>query len=143
MSQRNSLRWELAQALKQKTCPICWVSQKSVQRFLDGLLYENVNDPDIRRHVTAALGFCHRHAWQMRTVNGGSLGMALLHRDALQQWQNPIDQVSKPGGRTENDYRFVSEGFGAEGDAWIRAMERLSGAEGALSIIPERETKNG
>ncbi len=41
----------------------------------------------------------------------------------------------------KNDYRFVSEGFGAEGDAWIRALERLSGAAGALSMIPKRETK--
>ena len=28
----------------------------------------------------------------------------------------------------KNDYRFMSEGFGSEGDAWIRAIECLSGA---------------
>ncbi len=66
MSQRDSIRWEIDQALKQNACPICWVSQKSVQRFLDGLLYENVNDPGIRRHMPAVLGFCNRHAWQVR-----------------------------------------------------------------------------
>ncbi len=48
MSQPNSIRWELDQALKHDACPICWASQKSVQRFLDGLLYENVNDSGIR-----------------------------------------------------------------------------------------------
>jgi hypothetical protein len=237
MNQRNSIRWELDQALRQNACPICWISQKSIQRFLDGLLYENVNDPGIRRHVTAALGFCNRHAWQMRAMYGASLGIALLHRDALKQWQNQIDYVGKPDGHLDleryrkqiaqanessekclacerqadverryietllealsdreftealrqsagmchahfaqachsatqvetldalveiqtainrrliaeldefirkNDYRFVSEGLGVEGDAWIRTIERLSGAEGALSIIPKRETK--
>lgn len=227
MNQPNGIRWELDQALKQNGCPICWISQKSVRRFLDGLLYENVNDPGIRQHVTAALGFCNRHAWQMRAVNGGSLGMALLHRDALKQWQQQLDQATRVHGRGDverkqiaqanesrekclacerqaeigqryietllealpdreftdalhqsaglcrahfaqachsatqvemldalveiqmvinrrligeldefvrkNDYRFTAEGFGVEGDSWIRAIAHLAGSEGARS----------
>jgi len=227
MAPPNSLRWEIEQALTQEGCCICRVSLKGIQRYLDGLLYENVNDPGVRQHTTAALGFCNRHAWQMRAMNGGSLGLALLHRDALKQWQKQIDRVHKPNegsdlqryreevaraneskepcpacqkqaeiekryiatlleslgdaafiesfrqssglcrphlgkaiaavNQTEaldalidaqtrvnrrlaeeldefirkNDYRFTGEGFGTEGDSWIRAIARLSGAEGA------------
>jgi hypothetical protein len=227
MHSRDSTRWNLEHALSQTGCPICQLAQKGVQRFFDGLLYENANDAEIRRRVAAALGFCNRHAWQMRSVNGSALGMAFLNRDALNQWQRQLEQVQKPSGRgilerfcklaahanrakakclacerqneieqryietlieslpehdfrvalrqseglcrthyaracaaapraealetlleiqmeinarlvaeldefiRKNDYRFMSEGFGAEGNAWVRAIERLAGAEGA------------
>ena len=43
-----------------------------------------------------------------------------------QRWLGELDEFIR-----KNDYRFMSEGFGSEGDAWIRAIERLSGADGA------------
>ena len=227
MKPTDSTRWELEHALKQTHCPICGVSQKGIARFLDSLLYENANDPDIRRRVTASLGLCNRHAWEMCAAHGGSLGTALLYRDALQQWQKQLDEASIRIGRAgvkqarkqiaqanashaeclacerqadierryiavliesltdrafadalrasaglcrphfaqvcamvgdprtldalvaiqteinqrligeldefirKNDYRFMSEGFGSEGNSWIRTIERLAGAEGA------------
>ena len=227
MHSRDSTRWDLEHSLSQEGCSICRLSQKGIAHFLDGLLYESVNDPGIRHHSTQSLGFCNRHAWQMRSVNGSALGMAFLNRDALNQWQRQLEQVQKPSGRDslerfhklaahanrakakclacerqneieqryidtlieslpepdfcealrqseglcrthyarasaasprvealetlleiqmeintrlvaeldefirKNDYRFMSEGFGSEGNSWIRAIERLAGAEGA------------
>ncbi|MBM3127008.1 MAG: hypothetical protein FJ009_00050 [Chloroflexi bacterium] len=226
MHSRDSTRWDLEHALSQEGCAICRLTQKAIARFVDGLLYESVNDPGIRRRAAQALGFCHRHAWQMRAVHGSALGMAFLNRDALNQWQAQLEQVQKPRGRgvgqiskfvhhaahanrakekclvcereneieqrdlkvlieslaegdfcakfrasaglcrphfaqacdaaarvetldaliemqieinarlvaeldefiRKNDYRFMAEGFGAEGDAWMRAIERLAGA---------------
>jgi len=226
MHSRNSIRWDLDHALAQSGCSICHLTQKGITRFLDGLLYENVNDPEIRHHVTQALGFCNRHAWQIRSMHASALGMAMLNRDALNQWQRQLASPHKPSGREsekqfrkqiahanharekclacqrqneieqryvetliealpepdfaerfhqsaglcrphfaqvcdaatrvetletlrefqmeinnrlvaeldelirKNDYRFISEGLGAEGDAWIRAIARLGGAEG-------------
>ena len=227
MTAHDSTRWDLEHALSSEGCPICHVSQKGIARFFDSLLYENANDPGIRQHMTASLGLCNRHAWQMRAAHGSSLGTALLYHDALQQWQKQLDTASEPNARAsvgqmrqqiaqanapqakclacerqadierryiavliesladhafadalrasaglcrphfaqacdatketkmlnalaeiqseinqrllgeldefirKNDYRFMGEGFGAEGDSWIRALERLSGAEGA------------
>ena len=224
MTAHDSTRWDLEHALSSEGCPICRVTQVGAARFLDELLYESVNDPDTRRRATKSLGFCNSHAWQLRSRHGSSLGIALLYRDALQQWQNQLDAVSQPNGRAsagqlrqqfaqanapqakclacerqadierryiavliesladrafadalrasaglcrphfaqasdatketktldalaeiqsainqrllgeldefirKNDYRFMGEGFGAEGDSWIRALERLSGA---------------
>jgi AraC-like DNA-binding protein len=223
MSSRDSTRWDLEHALSPKSCAICRLSQKGIARFVDGLLYESVSDPDVRRRAAQSLGFCHRHAWQMRTAHGSALGIAFLNRDALNQWQAQLERAHKPRAPLErfreqvahashaekeclvcerqneieqrgiqtlleslleqgfrdtlrqsaglcrphfaqacaaaaraetlqalveiqmeinahllaeldefirkNDYRFMAEGFGAEGDAWIRAIERLAGAE--------------
>jgi len=30
----------------------------------------------------------------------------------------------------KHDYRFTKEGFGKEGDSWIRAIEKMIGKEG-------------
>lgn len=221
MNSRDSTRWDLEHALGEAGCAVCRLVRVGVQRFFDGLLYEHANDATMRRRVANALGFCNRHAWQMRAY-GGALGIALLNRDALQQWQQQLEHVPTSGGveharrvlahanrgnaqcwacekqdeiearviaalvlalaeddfrarlhasaglcrphfaracatapRAEtlhtlveiqiavnarllvevdefirkNDYRFLTEGFGAEGDAWIRSTERLTGAE--------------
>ena len=225
MHSRDSTRWDLEHALSQAGCAICRLTQKGIARVVDGLLYESVNDPDVRRRSAQALGFCNRHAWQMRSVHGSALGMAFLNRDALNQWQAQLEQARESRGRgtlerfrkqaahanhakgkcllcerqheieqryaetlnaaiaddtfrdalrqsaglclphfaqacelatrvetletlleiqmeinarligeldefiRKNDYRFMAEGFGAEGDSWIRAIERLAGAE--------------
>jgi hypothetical protein len=227
MHSRDSTRWDLERALTHEGCPICRLSQRGIARFIDGLLYESVNDPGIRHHTANSLGFCNRHAWQMRAVHGSALGMGFLNRDALNQWQSQLEHMEKPKGRgilerlrkqaahashakekclacvrqsemdrryvdtlneslpehdfcealrlsqglcrqhfsqacaaaphveilqsllkiqmevnarlveeldefiRKNDYRFMSEGFGAEGNSWVRAIERLAGAEGA------------
>jgi hypothetical protein len=187
-------------------------------------------DPEIRCRVADALGFCHRHAWQMRALDGSALGLAFLNRDALAQWQRQLEQARQPRGRgvlgrvrklaaranrakakclacereneivqrdlqvlveslaeedfrvkfrdsaglcrphfaqaceaasrvetlaaliemqveinarllaeldefiRKNDYRFMAEGFGAEGDSWIRVLERLAGAESGAGV---------
>ncbi|MCX7840480.1 MAG: DUF6062 family protein, partial [Anaerolineae bacterium] len=205
MNSRDSTRWDLERALGESGCAVCRLARVGVQRFFDGLLYENANDAAIRQRVADALGFCNRHAWQMR-AQGGALGIALLNRDALRQWQHQLEHTRQPvhanrgtaqclacekqdeiearvitvliesltdddfrarlrtsaglcrphfaracaaASRDEtlrmlveiqiavnarllaeldefirkNDYRFIGEGFGAEGDAWLRAIE--------------------
>jgi Family of unknown function (DUF6062) len=228
MKPRDSVRYDLERALEKKGCALCHLEYKAVKRSLDSILYESVNDPDIREETRAALGFCNRHAWQMRHLGGNALGMAFLQRSALDQWQKQLSQARGPNRRTrlenyraevaaanqakarclacqqqaevearyietflqalaeaefkqllhdsgglcrvhfsqacraarnvetlnalveiqaeinrrlmaeldefirKSDYRFIAEGFGPEGDSWVRAIERLSGAEDAL-----------
>ena len=228
MNPRDSARYDLERAFKKKGCALCHLEYKAVKHFLDSILYESVNDPEIRERTRAALGFCNRHAWQMRHIGGNALGTAFLQRTALDEWQKQLDRVGAPNGKTriekyreevaaanqatapclgcqqqaeiekrhietflaalvepdfrqlvrgsgglcrvhfsaaclmgndphalgmlieiqgeinrgllgeldefirKSDYRFVAEGFGAEGDSWIRAIECLSGAEDAV-----------
>jgi hypothetical protein len=56
----------------------------TVARYLDILIYENVNDPQTRDAVVAARGYCNGHSWQLRATSGAAFGTALMYRDVLQ-----------------------------------------------------------
>lgn len=80
--QKHAAFFEVRDALSECGCPICRLAARSVRRFMDTLLYENVNDPGVRGAVRGARGFCNAHAWQLQAI-GGALGLALIHRDVL------------------------------------------------------------
>jgi hypothetical protein len=52
------------------------------ERFLDGLLYGQVNDPELRDRIRRARGFCPQHTRQL-VRPGASLGIAILTNDVL------------------------------------------------------------
>jgi hypothetical protein len=86
---------ELLEALSQEGCPICRLGWRVAERYLDGLLYENVNDPGVREGLRAARGFCYRHAWALTAVRGCSLGVAILYRDVL---HTVIEELARDSG---------------------------------------------
>ena len=48
---KHSIYYELRDALAGGDCPICQLALRVVERFLDYLIYENVNDPGIRENI--------------------------------------------------------------------------------------------
>ena len=95
IANQHTSYYELREALEGESCALCHLAQKGVQRFLDHLLYENVNNPEVRRDVRQARGFCNLHAWQLRDRRG-SLGIAILHRDVLETVIGQIRRVHLP-----------------------------------------------
>ena len=75
--------YDLRDALTQPGCVVCRLKADSVDRFLDSLLWESVNDPDKRQDIRQARGFCREHAWRLSRA-GASLGVAIIMRDVLQ-----------------------------------------------------------
>jgi hypothetical protein len=75
--------YDVRDALAQPGCAVCRLKADAAERFLDGLLWENVNDPGIRSNIRRARGFCHEHAWGL-VRRGPSLGIAIIMRDVLQ-----------------------------------------------------------
>jgi hypothetical protein len=75
--------YDLRDALAQPGCVVCRLKVEASERYLDGLLWENVNDPGVRHDLRQARGFCHEHAWKL-VRNGASLGAAIILRDVLQ-----------------------------------------------------------
>lgn len=231
MKKRDVLQDDLQDALKQQGCALCRISYGAVARQLELVLYDQINEAEVRQQVRDGLGYCNRHAWQMREMRGSALGLTFLYRDALLQLEEQINAATKSKGRgrfdilraqiaraispraecfacrqqreiegrylssflhlladslfverfaasdglcrvhlqravegasnsaaletflsaqhgihrrvlaemnefiRKNDYRFAGEGFGREGDAWIRAMELLSSPPGAQTGI--------
>ena len=75
--------YDLRDDLAQPGCAVCRLKAKSAERFLDSLLWENVNDPRARRDIRRARGFCREHSWGLAR-DGASLGVAIIMRDVLQ-----------------------------------------------------------
>ena len=65
---KDTLYFELLDACAETGCPICRLSLESVQRHLDGALYEFVNDIEARAVLRVARGYCNDHAWDVRSA---------------------------------------------------------------------------
>jgi hypothetical protein len=73
---------DLKEALAQPGCAVCALKARAVDRFLDGLLWDQVTDPVTRQQVRAAQGFCPDHTWRLVRPQA-ALGIAILSRDVL------------------------------------------------------------
>lgn len=85
MSKPSAAYQELRSALTERGCPLCRAGRAAGRRYLDALLFESVNDPDIRAKLAASLGFCARHHREMLTFRGERLGVAIIERALLQE----------------------------------------------------------
>ncbi len=78
------LYFDVIDACAKPGCPFCRLAEKVVNRYLDALMYENVNDPDTRETLHQSLGFCNEHAWRLpSTAGGAALGIAIIYRDLI------------------------------------------------------------
>ena len=68
---------ELREALDAPGCALCYLTVGSAVRYIDTLLWQMVNEPDVRAALNAARGYCNFHAW-MLPRRGGALGVAIL-----------------------------------------------------------------
>lgn len=89
---------ELRDALAEDGCAVCRLASQAVARHLDFLLHESVNDAGVRRDVRRARGFCNRHAWQLRDLQG-ALGIAIIYRDVVVAVLEDVGEARSPGVR--------------------------------------------
>lgn len=96
---------EVKGALAQEGCPICRLTAEVVERHLDFMLWERVTDPDLRREVRQARGFCREHTWALVRA-GASLGIAILLQDVLQDLCTVLENnASQQTGRARRSRR--------------------------------------
>jgi hypothetical protein len=93
---RHNSYHELEEALAGPGCAICGLVRRGVQRYLDGLTYENVNDPAIRDRIRAARGFCAPHGQQLHAARS-ALGSAIIYRDVLRSVRGALDDATHNG----------------------------------------------
>jgi len=74
--------YNLLDCFREKGCPLCSWIDKAIYRYLDSLLYEHVNDPEVRSDLRRSLGFCPAHAACFIKV-GDALGVGLIYQDLL------------------------------------------------------------
>jgi hypothetical protein len=79
---RHLIYYEVREALAEDGCPVCRLATRAATRYLEMLLYESVNDPDVRERLRRSLGFCAPHAAEALEA-GARLGLAIIYRDLL------------------------------------------------------------
>lgn len=73
---------DLRDAFGQSGCPLCRLSACTAERYLDTVLWELVNDVEVRAELNRARGYCQQHGWLLVRA-GASLGIAILMRDVV------------------------------------------------------------
>lgn len=81
---RPRLYFDLREAMERDGCPLCRLLAKDVQNYLSNMLYENVNDADVRSMLRQSFGLCRVHS-QVLTKLGDPLGIAILYKDILEE----------------------------------------------------------
>lgn len=93
---KHTLYYNLRDAFAEEGCPICRLCSQAVDRYLDHLLYESVNDPGVRRNIRRSWGFCKEHAWQLQQ-KGDALGIAIIYQDVIATILRTLSRAQKPG----------------------------------------------
>jgi hypothetical protein len=110
---KHTTYFELMDALSKAGCPVCRRAKEAVASFLDGLIYEKVNDRGLRDEIRQARGFCTLHASQLRD-HGGALGIAIIYRDVLETLMRRVQAA---------EYR-------ADG-SWLQGLMRVRSGDGS------------
>ncbi len=115
-------------------CPVCRLLDEQEDRYLFGLVYENVNDGITRNLIIDSMGLCSYHAWALQAKEymewNDGLGTGIIYRDLLERViENFKSFLSKPVGKNSKGKgkRLVS-----------KAVERWKG-QLLRKISPKRE----
>jgi hypothetical protein len=80
-------------------CPLCRLEYLAADKYIDGLLWDAVNEPALRGRIDNARGFCNAHGWRL-VRRGAALGVAIMTRGVvhtlLQLTDNPEQIAGSP-----------------------------------------------
>ncbi len=65
---------KLDEALKKSGCSICRVEHEKAKHVIDTFLWENVTDPEVRKPINQAYGFCPKHTKMLAAVEMSTSG---------------------------------------------------------------------
>lgn len=99
---RDMAYHRLLEALGEPGCPVCSLRHAAVHRYLEGILYESVNDVELRQTLIRSRGFCREHAWDVVGL-GDSLATAIIYKDQIAQ---AIENVQHASGRSDGKRGF-------------------------------------
>ena len=92
--EKHTSYFNMLEALNTATgCPLCALEAKAVYSYLDSLLYESVNDPNVRTALRRSKGYCRSHAGKLIKFRDG-LGTAMLYQDTVRDFWAFLDSVA-------------------------------------------------
>ena len=122
---RNMIEKMLYALTPRKRCPICEHRDEMTRNTLSVLVKE-LPGPEITEALQASEGLCLPHLrLTLEHVKDSSTSEKLLaiHREKLEGLRAELAEFIR-----KNDYQAIKEGFGREGDAWLRAVSMIAGS---------------
>ncbi len=93
----SSTTYDLIQACGKSGCPVCRLEQEAVERYLNNLFYESVNDIQLRERLRASMGFCREHArLAVDKRLGNALGFAIIYHDVINNTLRQLESDITP-----------------------------------------------
>ncbi|MGJ8453963.1 DUF6062 family protein [Pseudothermotoga sp. U03pept] len=83
---------------KDRNCPVCVLVERSVEQLIDTILYELVNDPQIRADLRE-VGLCKRHTdkvqqYLQKHPELGLLGIAIIYEDMMDSHLKALNETT-------------------------------------------------
>ncbi len=125
---RNVIEQALAALTPHKHCPVCEHRDETTHTALTVLVAE-LKTPEMTNALQASEGLCLPHLRQtLEQVKEASVCETLLriHREKLESLKTELEEFIR-----KNDYQAIKEGFGREGDAWLRTIASVAGKRGS------------
>ncbi|OGO42349.1 MAG: hypothetical protein A2W36_01815 [Chloroflexi bacterium RBG_16_58_14] len=127
---RHGLGEQVAAAVKaltpQQRCMLCQQEEETRQAAIKALA-ESLGDEPFRRALEASEGLCLLHLRLALEAVPDAVSCAALLAISRKQLETLNAELAEF--IRKNDYRFHDEGFGHEGDAWKRALNKISGTK--------------
>lgn len=108
-----------------KRCPVCEHREEGTRAILSVLLDE-LKAPEMTDALKASEGLCLPHLrLTLEHIKDLSVCEKLftIQREKLERLRAELAEFIR-----KNDYQMIQEGFGKEGDAWLRAVGLITGA---------------
>jgi hypothetical protein len=121
---RNMIEKVLYALTPRKRCPVCEHRDEMTRNTLSVLVKE-LPGPEMTGALQASEGLCLPHLrMTLEAVKDSSAHEKLLtiHREKLEGLRTELAEFIR-----KNDYQAIKEGFGREGDAWLRAVRMIAG----------------
>ena len=121
---RNMLEKIFTALTPRKRCPVC-EHRDGTTRTVLSVLVEEIEKPQMTDALEASDGLCLPHlGLALEHVKEVSVCETLLsiHREKLESLSAELGEFIR-----KNDYQAIKEGFGREGDAWLRAVSMIIG----------------
>jgi uncharacterized protein DUF6062 len=125
MSMRDMFENVRAALTPRKRCPACEHREEMMRHILSTVV-EGLLSPEVADALQASEGLCLPHLIQtLETIKDRSMHEKLLsiHREKLESLKTELAEFIR-----KNDYQTIQEGFGSEGDAWLRAISMIAGS---------------
>ena len=123
-SARDTIEKVLDAFTPRKRCPACEAGDHATRTLLSALVAE-LGNPEMIQALRSSDGLCLPHlrsALEHVRDQTASEQLIHIHREKLENLKTELSEFIR-----KNDYQASKEGFGAEGDAWLRAVGMIVG----------------